>query len=131
MPESVALLDNGEIESIERLLQQQRALSRWDGEGGAGPEGPQDGSLPVDERTEMKLTEGADLAELRVRMTTLETLMIALLTEAFQRQHERAREMATWIAPGTDFSDHPAMIRTSTQMIDLTGEFGLFPSTSD
>ncbi len=29
--------------SAERALQSRRALSRWDGEGGAGPGGPQEG----------------------------------------------------------------------------------------
>jgi len=61
----------------------------------------------------------AELSQLHIRVIALEGLMTALLTEASDRQLERAREMAVYISPRPGFTPHPLTIRAATQMIDL------------
>jgi hypothetical protein len=99
--------------------QRQRALSRWDSEGGAGPSGSQSGTgssggpLPVPELT------NAELVQLRVRMIALENLMIALLAEASDQQLDLASEMATYISPRPGFTQHPLTVHAAAHMVDL------------
>jgi hypothetical protein len=60
--------------------ERQNALSRWDNEGGAGPQGSQKGSTFVD-LSEVPPLTNAELVQLRVRVIALENLMIMLLAE--------------------------------------------------
>ena len=60
--------------------ERQNALSRWDNEGGAGPQGSQKGSTFVDQSEVPPLTN-AELVQLRVRVIAPENLMIMLLAE--------------------------------------------------
>ena len=60
--------------------ERQKALSRWDNEGGAGPQGSQKNSTFVDQSEVLPLTN-AELVQLRVRVIALENLMIMLLAE--------------------------------------------------
>ena len=55
----------------------QRALSRWDNEGGAGPLGPQE-SVSSNEHEIPELTN-TELVQLRIRVIALENLVITLL----------------------------------------------------
>lgn len=107
----------------------ERALSRWDNEGGALREGPQEGPIPRDPPLleEPPLTN-AELVLLRVRIIALENLVIALLAEGPDRQVQVAREMAAYISPRPGFTHHPLTIHAASHMIDLLERSGHFRS---
>lgn len=98
-------------------LQRQRALSRWDNEGGAA--GPT--VTPVADKEQIPAPEmsTADLVALRVRVIALGNLLISLLATASDQQLELAREMAGYISPRPGFSHHPLTIHAAAHMIDL------------
>ena len=99
--------------------QRQRALSRWDNEGGAGPLGPQNGVVSSAAHPQIPELTNADLVQLRVRMVALENLVIALLAEASDRQLDLVREMATYISPRPGFTQHPLTVHAANHMVDL------------
>lgn len=94
-------------------------LARWDGEGGAGPDGPQDhvsGSQVSDDVLQLANLE---LVQLRVRVIALENLVITLLAEASDRQLHLAREMAKFIAPQPGVVPHPLAAHAAAHMVAL------------
>ena len=93
--------------------QRQRALARWDNEGGAGPDGPVTVSS-YNARTPVPELTNAELVTLRIRVIALENLMISLLAAASDDQLRLAREMAGYISPR-----HPLTIHAAAHMIDL------------
>jgi tellurite resistance-related uncharacterized protein len=95
-----------------------RALSRWDNEGGAEPDGFQEHSLDVD-LSRVPPLSNAELVQLQVRTIALENLMIMMLAEGSDRQLELAREMATYISPRAGFTYHPLTTHAAAHMIDL------------
>jgi hypothetical protein len=99
--------------------QRQRALSRWDDEGGAGPDGPATASAPDDERIAIPELTNAELVTLRIRVIALENLMISLLATASDDQLKLAREMAGYISPRPGFTQHPLTIHAAAHMVDL------------
>lgn len=107
----------------------EKALSRWDNEGGAVGEGPQkrDGSGEPRPVEEPRLSN-AELVQLRVRVIALENLVIALLAEGPDRQVEVARDMAAYISPRPGFTHHPLTIHAASRMIDLVERSGHFRS---
>lgn len=56
-----------ELDQPERLRQREAALSRWDTEGGAGPDGPQEGSGRVDEAYDIPASTNGKLLQLCIR----------------------------------------------------------------
>jgi hypothetical protein len=113
-------------DSLTSSQQREIALSRWDNEGGAGPYGPQKAEIPGEVRSEVPALTNAELVQLRVRVITLENLVISLLAEAPDRQLDLAREMAAFISPRPGFTRHPLTIHAATQMIDLVDRAGHF-----
>ena len=107
-------------------VQRQKALSRWENEGGAGahalPELPPSGDAFANV-PELSHTE---LIRLRMRVIALENLVMALFAGATSRQHDLAREMATYIAPRPGFTAHPLTIQAAHQMIHLLGRASEF-----
>jgi hypothetical protein len=99
--------------------QRQRALSRWDNEGGAGPLGPQSRIVTYEVQQQVPALTNAELVQLRVRMIALENLVIALLAEASDRQLDLVREMATYISPRPGFTQHPLTVHAANHMVDL------------
>lgn len=101
----------------------QKALSRWENEGGALPDATA-GGIP-------ELTN-AELVHLRIRVIALENLVIALLAEGSDRQLAVAREMAAYISPRPGFTHHPLTIQAATHMVELVDRAvhfqGLSPS---
>jgi hypothetical protein len=108
-----------EPDSAASLRQHQMALSRWDNEGGAGPSGPQGGSVSAEAQSGIPELTNAELVQLRIRVIALENLVIALLAEASERQLGLAREMAAYIAPRPGFTHHPLTLHAAAQMVDL------------
>ena len=95
-----------------------KALSRWDNEGGAGPDGPQGHSLDVN-LSEIPPLTNAELVQLRVRVIALENLMIMMLAEGSDRQLELAREMAAYISPRPGFTHHRLTTQAAAHIVDL------------
>ncbi|MBR7618755.1 hypothetical protein JKL49_05075 [Phenylobacterium sp. 20VBR1] len=110
----------------------QKALSRWDNEGGASLQGPQEGSTeggaapePAPEVT------NSEIVLLRVRLIAMENLLIALLADASERQLELAREVTAYISPRPGFTHHPLTLRAASHMSDLVERAGAFRSRTD
>ncbi|MGL4441820.1 MAG: hypothetical protein ACRCUE_21440 [Bosea sp. (in: a-proteobacteria)] len=82
-------------------------MARWDGEGGAGPDGPQKhdlGETPADTSAERAEPE---LQQLHIRIIALENLVIALLADASEAQLDIARRVAADISPRSGSAHHP------------------------
>jgi hypothetical protein len=108
-----------ECARLERSQLLKRALSRWDNEGGAGPDGPQEVRIPSDVTAAVPPLGNAELVQLQVRMIALENLVIALLSQASPQQLDLVREMATYISPRPGFTPHPLTIHAAAQMLHL------------
>lgn len=106
--------ENSDISSEWNL--RQRALSRWDNEGGAGPD-----SDPARQTERIAIPDltNAELVTLRVRVIALENLMISMLATASDDQLRLAREMAGYISPRPGFTLHPLTIHAAAHMVDL------------
>jgi hypothetical protein len=99
------------------LNQRQRALARWDNEGGAGPDGPATAS--PDNRIAIPDLTNAELVTLRIRVIALENLIISLLATASDDQLKLALEMAGYISPRPGFTQHPLTVHAAAHMVDL------------
>ncbi|MHA6692722.1 DUF1971 domain-containing protein [Devosia sp. A449] len=108
--------------------QRQRALSRWDNEGGAVCPEPQAYVTSDQENHEYPPLTNAELVHLRIRVIALENLVIALLAEASDRQADLAREMAGYIAPRPGYTRHPLTVRAAEHMTDLIDRAAKFQS---
>jgi hypothetical protein len=100
-------------------LLRQQALSRWDNEGGAGPDGPQMESTAAEDRVPMPGNNAAELSALHVRVIALENLVISLLATASNWQIEQAHEAARYISPRPGFTQHPLTTHAAAHMVDL------------
>jgi hypothetical protein len=120
------LMPDSKPDFMDSSEQRQRALSRWDDEGGAGPLGPQKNDVPSDAPRQVPELTNAELVQLRVRVIALENLVIALLAQAPDRQLDLAREMATYISPRPGFTQHPLTIHAAAHMVDLVERAGQF-----
>jgi len=109
-------------------IQRQRALSRWDNEGGAGPGGPAVASAVAREQVPVPEMTSAELLALHVRVIALENLVVSLFATASQQQLDLAREMAGYISPRPDFTHHPLTIHAAAHMMDLVGRSSHFRS---
>lgn len=81
----------------------QRALSRWDNEGGALANAA---TQPSPATTTTPFSD-AELIHLRVRVIALENIVIALLATGTVRQQTLASEMADMIRPREGAVSHP------------------------
>lgn len=91
----------------------QRALSRWDDEGGAIS------SVPAETVTEIPEISNTEMVHLRVRVIALENLLIAMLAEGSDKQIAIAREMADYIAPRSGSTQHPLTVQAGSHMASL------------
>jgi uncharacterized protein YeaO (DUF488 family) len=94
-------------------------IARWDGEGGAGPDGPQENSTRTEVSADVLQPANLELAQLRVRVIALENLVITLLAEASDRQLHLAREMAKFITPQPGQTPHPLAVHAAAHMVAL------------
>ena len=116
--------------ALSRSQQRQRALSRWDNEGGAGPCGAQQGASLGEVQFGVPKLTNAELVQLQIRMIALENLVIALLAETSDRQLDRVREMAAYIVPRPGFTPHRLTIHAADEMISMVKRAGQFRVTS-
>ena len=113
------MTDNSRAPEPEPSLQRERAISRWDKEGGAGFGGPQNGGSSAEVAADAPELTNAELVQLRVRVIALENLVIALLAGASDRQLDLAHEMATYISPRPGFTQHSLTVHAAAHMVDL------------
>jgi hypothetical protein len=113
-------------DSLDPSQQRERALLRWENEGGAGPRDPQEGLVFGEVQSQVPQLTNAELVQLRIRVIALENLVITLLAEAPDRQLDLAREMAAYISPRPGITHHPLTIHAAAQMIDLVERAGHF-----
>jgi hypothetical protein len=97
----------------------EKAVARWDDEGGAEPDGPQ--RLAPDRLSSPPSSSPtpAEWAEMRTRVIALENLVIALLATASEAQRRLAREMADYITPRPGFTNHKLTRHAAHRMSDL------------
>ena len=96
--------------------QLEAALSRWENEGGARAQAMQ--SEPT-LQTVVPQSIDTELEHLRIRMIAMENLLIALLSQAPDRQLELGSEMAAFISPRPGFTHHPRTVGAAAQMVHL------------
>jgi hypothetical protein len=72
-------------DQVSDALLRQRAMSRWDDEGGAGPDGPQSEPNPHADQPSFPKMDAAEMQALHVRVIALESLVVALLTSASEQ----------------------------------------------
>jgi hypothetical protein len=106
----------------DNFTQRQRALSRWDNEGGAAPKAYTGEQISIPEMT------NAELVALHVRVIALENLLISFLATASDEQLNLAREMAAFISPRPGFTHHPLTVRAAAHMVDLVERSAHFRS---
>ena len=97
----------------------QRALARWDNEGGAGPDGPQNQQLHGGITDDTPTPTAAELLQLHARIIALENLVIALLAETSDAQRDFAREIAACILPRPGSTRHLLTIHAARQMLGM------------
>lgn len=98
----------------------QRALSRWDNEGGAVAQ-----SAPEVAAASRELTN-TELVHLRIRVIALENLMIAVLAEGSEQQRQMARDMAALVTPRPGNTQHPLTVHAAYHITDLVARADRF-----
>ncbi len=104
-------MSNNIPKSSEPTQSRDRALSRWENEGGATPGAGRQAETPP-------LTD-SELVQLRVRVIALENMVISLLARSSERQLDHVRELATYITPRPGFTPHHLTIRAAAGMNNL------------
>ena len=113
----------------DRTRQREMALSRWDTDGGKGPNSPQRGLCSEAGLPQVPQLTDTELVHLRVRVIALENILISLLAQVSDQQLGFARELAAYIFPRPGFTQHPLTVHAAHQMLDLVERAGHFRST--
>ena len=91
----------------------EKALSRWENEGGAGIHDSEAGEASAEAQTGSRGLTSSELIQLRIRVIALENVVMALLAGASDERLMMVREMAAYIAPTFGFctasSDDPGL----------------------
>lgn len=109
----------------EASLLREKALSRWENEGGAEAGGHQHGAIAGDQPAVREFTKN-ELVHTLTRLIALENLVISLLSDASEQQLERVRQMAAFISPRPGATPHPLTIRAAAHMIDMVNRSNHF-----
>lgn len=120
-----------ERDQLELSRQREAALSRWDTEGGAGPDGPQEGTRPAEGVSDVPALTNAELVQLRIRVIALENVIIGLLAKASGEQLDVVLGMAAFISPRLGFTQHPLTIHAATAMRNLVERASGFRDPDD
>lgn len=112
------MCDN-EPNAAESSHLRQRALSRWENEGGAKLGRRQEASASTEEPQAVPDLKNAELVQLRVRVIALENIMITILASASDGQLDLIREMADYISPRPGSTQHPLTVDAAGQMLNL------------
>jgi hypothetical protein len=104
-------MSNNIPESPDPTQLRDRALSRWENEGGA--------TAGAEPRSDTPPLTDSELVQLRVRVIALENMVISLLARSSDRQLDHVRELATYITPRPGFTPHHLTIRAAAGMNNL------------
>jgi len=96
-----------------RLLE--RAVSRWENEGGTVLDAGASGSASAEERSAAS-PPGAEFVQMQFRVIALENLVTVLLAQSSDRQLDVVREMADHIVANPGLTPHPPTVRAATKM---------------
>ena len=91
-------------ERLNEALQRQRALSRWENEGGAVSSSSPAAMHAAEEPPPFPKMDDAEFQALHVRVIALENLVIALLAAGSDQDRALAEEMASYISPRPGFT---------------------------
>jgi hypothetical protein len=105
--------------SADRATQRRMSLSRSENQGGARCGQPDTASVSGPAQSDVPPLTNAELVQLQIRVIALENLMIALLTDASDRQLDLVREMAAYISPRPGFTAHRLTIHAAREMTSL------------
>ena len=124
-------MPTSKADAMESAKQRQRALQRWNNEGGAGP-----GGRPFSVSIEAALASApplgnAELVQLQIRVIALENVAIALLARATPAQIELVRDMAAYISPRPGFTPHLLTVGAAGEMLSLVDRSSPFRLTED
>lgn len=97
------------------LTQRQRALSRWENEGGA----EEPAALAL--RAAAPPMTNTELVHLHIRVIALENILLAVLAEGSERQIQVAHDMADMISPRQGATSHPLTVQAAKHIADLIG----------
>ena len=92
------------------------ALSRWEDEGGALPCGPQEALAADCEKWDIPPLTDAEIIQLRIRVIALENMVLGLLSTASDHQLTAIEQLAEFISPRADATQHPLTLHAATQM---------------
>lgn len=106
------------------LTQRQRALSRWENEGGA------DEPLALALRAAVPVMTNTELVHLHIRVIALENILLAVLAEGSERQIQVAHDMADMISPRQGATSHPLTVQAAKHITDLIGRAKHYQSAS-
>ena len=112
--------------AVDARQLRQRALSRWDNEGGATLGGHPQGMISAAAQSEVPPLTNPELVQLRIRVIALENLVISLLAQSSDRQLHLVREIAAYITPRPGFTPHRLTIRAAAEMIHMVERAGHF-----
>ena len=119
-------MSDGELKASERATLRRMALARWENEGGARCGRLDAASTRAPAPSDVPPLTNAELVQLRIRVIALENLLIALLTDASDRQLDLVRDMAAYIRPRPGFTPHRLTIHAAAEMISLVERAGHF-----
>lgn len=113
-------MDNNTSPEVLVANQRQRALARWENDGGATPCGPQAiEALPADgDATDDARDPQVELVAQRIRLIALENLVIALLAAGNAGQRRLAQGMAE-NTPLPGMPSHPLAMHVAAHIGDL------------
>ena len=92
------------------------ALSRWENEGGAFASIP---SVCCETPQEGVSSLRTELDHIRIRLITIENLLIVLLAQSNEESRELGDEMANYISPRPGATAHRATLKAAAQMRHL------------
>ena len=93
-------------------------MSRWDNEGGAGPDGSS-AQFAAEHADIAPPDHGPEINQLHIRVIALENLVVALLAHASTPERAEAAAMASHIRPRAGFTNHPLTTHAAAHMLNL------------
>jgi len=101
----------------------EKAISRWENEGGALGDGPPD-PASTEASADVASVRSAEFVQLQIRVIALENLVTVLLAESSDRQLALMREMAGYIAPRPGSTPHRLTVHAAARMLSLVQAAG-------
>lgn len=104
-------------DAAERARLFERAVSRWENEGGAVVD--VGASAPMPSEGSSAPSKGSELEHIKVRLVALENLVTFLLAQLPDPQIGVVREMADYVAANSGAAPYPLTTRAATKMRGL------------